>query len=319
MKEPRREKIDKPGRVTNWTTIALIFGLILLVIIVALLARGGNSDQDKLTNAQVATSSPPPRHDKLCASTAAYDQIKRELFRRAAELRGSDQATFDRLSNVAVVRMEKPVMESEDNATGAVNCSGSVSLDLPPGVVALGGRRTLMGDVDYTVTAAADGNGQTVLLRNADAIVGSLSRLAQVPQPGEQTTGPVAGNEAVPEAIPGTPITSPQGEVQGTTPSVPPRPSGGARGTNCSTVQSQAEAAMCRDPGLAELDREMAAQYSRALAIASPDQRALLRDTARRFTDFRDRCSTSSCIRNAYNGRMREIGDILQDRWQPPR
>lgn len=76
---------------------------------------------------------------------------------------------------------------------------------------------------------------------------------------------------------------------------------------------------MCKDPSLIALDREMNVQYSQALALASPDQRALLRDTARRFYNFRDRCPTSSCISNAYAGRMREIRDIMQDRWQAPR
>ena len=315
MKEPRREKIEQPPRASNWTTIALIVGLVLLLAIVLFFfVRGGNSDQDKLTNAQVAQSSPPPRRDKLCASTATYDQIKRELFRRAAELRGSDQAAFDRLSAVAAVRMENPAMESQDSSTGAVNCSGSLSLDLPPGVVAIGGRRTLMGDVDYTVTAAADGGGPTVLIRNADAIVNSLSTLTQTAQPGEQTMSPVAGNEAATQAAPGTPTAQPQGEAQATA-----RTETGGGSFNCSAVQSQGEIAMCKDPALLALDRELAVQYARALALASPDQRALLRDTARRFYDFRDRCSTSSCISNAYAGRMREIRDILQDRWQPPR
>jgi hypothetical protein len=297
----------------------LVCGLILLAIIIIFFARGGNSDQDKLTNAQVATSNPPPRHDNLCASTATYDRIKRELFRRAAELRGSDQATFDRLSNVAVVRMENPAMESEDSSTGAVNCSGSLSLDLPPGVVATGGRRTLMGDVDYTVTAAADANGPTVLLRKADAIVNLLATLAQAPRAGEQAVGPPAGNEMTSEAAPGSPTTPPQGEVQPNPAPGAPRTAGAGRSFNCSAPQTPGELAMCKDPSLIALDRDMAVQYSQALAVASPDQRALLRDTARRFYNFRDRCSSSSCISNAYAGRMREIQDIVQGRWQPPR
>ena len=74
-------------------------------------------------------------------------------------------------------------MESQDSATGAVNCSGSLSLDLPPGVAVVGGRRTLTADVDYTVQPAADGSGNVVLLRNADAIVAPLATLARVSQP----------------------------------------------------------------------------------------------------------------------------------------
>ena len=56
--------------------------------------------------------------EKLCASKATYDLIKRELFRRAAQLRGSDQAAYDKLSGYAVIRMENPVMESQDSTTG---------------------------------------------------------------------------------------------------------------------------------------------------------------------------------------------------------
>ena len=50
----------------------------------------------------------------------------------------------------AVLRMENPVMESQDSTTGAVNCSGSLALDLPPGVAVVGGRHSLSSDVDYT-------------------------------------------------------------------------------------------------------------------------------------------------------------------------
>jgi hypothetical protein len=63
----------------------------------------------------------------------------------------------------------------------------------------------------------------------------------------------------------------------------------------------------------------MAAQYGRALAQASPDEHDLLRDTAHRFYAYRDRCSDNRCIGAAYVGRMREIRDIVEGRWQPPR
>ena len=71
--------------------IALIGGLVLLVLLVAYFAIRGNADQDKLTTAN-ATASAATGGEKACASKATYDLIKRELFRRAAQLRGSDQA-----------------------------------------------------------------------------------------------------------------------------------------------------------------------------------------------------------------------------------
>jgi hypothetical protein len=43
----------------NWTTIVLIGGLVLLVLLVAYFATGRNADQDKLTNSQVATGAAP--------------------------------------------------------------------------------------------------------------------------------------------------------------------------------------------------------------------------------------------------------------------
>ena len=183
--------VQEPMRRLNWTTIGLIAGLVLLVLVIAYFATRGNSDQDKLTNVSVAegTAANP---EKLCAGKATYDLIKRELFRRAAQLRGSDQAAFDRLSGYAVLRMDNPVMENEDSSTGAVHCSGSLSLDLPPGVAVVGGRRTLTSDIDYTMQPAADGSGTEVLLQNADAVIAPLATLAKL---GEPTAPPEADNE----------------------------------------------------------------------------------------------------------------------------
>ncbi len=146
MEPERRSEVKRPVRNPKWTTLALIAGLVLLVIVIFYFATRGNPDQDKLTLNQLAQNeqqAKAPAPEKLCASKQTYDLIKRELFRRAAQLRGSDQAAFDQLSGYAVVRMENPVMESQDNSTGAINCSGSLSLDLPPGVVAAGGHRNV--------------------------------------------------------------------------------------------------------------------------------------------------------------------------------
>src|SRR5690348_9832964 len=195
MSEPREG--DQPVRRTNWTMIGLIAGLILLAMLVGYFARSRGGNQDKLTNAQVSNEIVPAR-EKQCASAATYDLIKTELFRRAAQLRGSDQAAYDRLSAYAVVRMENPVMEGETKDTGAVNCSGSLSLDLPPEVAVVGGRHTLMSDVDYTVQPAADGSGDVILLRNADAIITPLATLARVAQPAPAAPPEAPTNEEGP-------------------------------------------------------------------------------------------------------------------------
>ena len=309
----RQGSVEEPERGPNWTTIALIAALLLLVLIVAYFATRDNADQDKLTEANLTTSAAPNR-EKLCASKATYELIKRDLFRRAAQLRGSDQAAFDRLSSYAVLRMENPVMESEDSSTGAVQCSGSLSLDLPPGVAVVGGRRTLSADVDYRVQQAADRSGPVVLLKNADAIVTPLATLARAaagpsepvpipaPGPGE------AGEPAAPAPVP--PVASPP----------PAKPEANARPSfDCGKARSRSEIAVCSNAGLATLDRTMAADYRSALAAATPEQRALLQQTRDRFLLYRESCVTSACIGAAYAGRIREIRDILEDRWRPPR
>ena len=317
MEPERGADVHRPMRRLNPTLLALLLGLVILVLLVAYFASKRNPDQDKLKDIQVTTAQPPQTAslEKLCASQATYDLIKRELFRRAAQMRGSDQAAYDKLGAYAVVRMENPALESEDKDTGAVNCSGSLSLDLPPGVAA-GGRSTLMSDVDYTVQPAADGSGNVVLLRNADAIIAPLATLARVAQPAPAPTSPPDANAVVPEQPPGEAAPPSAGTPPLVQPPAP-RPSGARASFDCAGASTRGEIAVCSDAGLATLDRTMAAQYARAVAQASPEQRAVLRDTAHRFYAYRDRCPNNACIGDAYVGRMREIRDIMEGRWQP--
>ena len=63
----------------------------------------------------------------------------------------------------------------------------------------------------------------------------------------------------------------------------------------------------------------MATQYGQAIAKASAEQKVMLQRTRNRFLAYRDGCPSNSCIGDAYIGRMREIRDIMEGRWQPPR
>jgi hypothetical protein len=299
--------------------LVAIGGIAILALLLAYVASTRNPDQDKLKDSQVATSQPSAL-DKRCASSATYDLIKRELFRRAAQVRGSDQSAYDRLAAYAAIRVENPVVESDNKDTGAVNCSGSLSLDLPPGVAVVGGRRTLMSDIDYTVQPAADGSGNVLLLRNADSIIAPLATLArtvtaaQTPQTGQV---PSLQPVPIPAPAPGSP---PQAAPP--TPSPPPAPpqSAAARPSfDCSRARTRGEVAVCSDAGLAALDRNMSVQFGRAISSATPEQQSLLRRSRDRFLRYRDRCPDNRCIGDAYVGRMREIRDIMEGRWQPPR
>ena len=172
-----------------------------------------------------------------------------------------------------------------------------------------------MSDVDYTVQPAADGSGNVLLLRNADAIITPLATLGRVAQqaapaaPVEATDTETGAQPAAPTpAEPTTPVTTPAQRTVGTRPSF-----------DCANARTHGERSVCSDAGLAALDRNMAAQYNRAFGVASPEQQSLLRRTRDRFLGYRDRCPDNRCIGDAYVGRMREIRDIMEDRWRTAR
>lgn len=296
----------------NPTVIAAIaLGLLVLVAAIVLVTRRGNPDQDKLSDDQAAGSAASGPQTR-CASQATYDRIKTDLFRQAAQLRKSDQAAFDRLSAYASVRMERPLLRGGDEALGTVRCSGRLSLDLPPGVAVVGGRRTLSADIDYVLQPAADGSGEVVMIEGADPIVVPLATLARTGEPATTATVP-----ALPPAgpIPGSP--SPPSTAE---PDEPPEPTvGEAPSFNCQRARTRGEIAVCQNSGLAALDRQMASQFSSALAAAGPRQRAILASTRDSFLRYRDQCPSNACIAETYRGRMREIRDIMSGDWRPAR
>jgi uncharacterized protein len=118
------------------------------------------------------------------------------------------------------------------------------------------------------------------------------------PMPGEIPADPLA------------PVPAP-GEV-GAEPS--PNPS-----FDCGDAQTAGEVAVCNDPRLAALDRRMAEQFRSALADANPQQRARLNQTRDSFLRYRDQCPSNACVAETYQGRMREIRDIMRGTWQSRR
>jgi hypothetical protein len=302
----RRRDVQPPMRRLNPTLLALLGGVAVLLLIIVYFATSRNSEQDKLpenatTSTNIAQAAAP---EKRCAGQATYDLIKRELFRRAAELRGNNRAAYDQLAGFAVVRMENPALESEDSASGAVNCTGSLSLDLPPGVAVAGGQRTLFADVDYTVDASGG-----VTPRNANSIIATLATLSRVAPP----PAPAEINAVAPEQPEANVAASQSANVQPGPPSAyPGRPS-----FDCGNAHSRGEIAVCSDSGLSALDLNMVTQYRRAMTTATPEQQAVIRQTAKRFFAYRDRCPDRQCIADAYVARMREVHDILEGRWQP--
>jgi len=322
-------------RLPWWAILAGLIALIAVVLFAFSLTRS-NPDQDRLGDSasNSAAADPEAAAAERCGSQPTYDLMKRELFRRAGQVRGSDAGVFDRLGSYATIRVQNPVVKRQDEDVGTLVCSGQVALDLPPGLGVVGGRRTLSAAVDYSVTKAADGSGNVVTLEGADPIVvplATLTRTDAAVAPPASAPADTSGTEVVGQAPTPAPIAvspAPPAPEQPAAPRAPaprqpaepaePRATASARPSfNCAYARTRGEVAVCGDPGLASLDRQMAGTYVSALRGASPQQRALLQRTRDRFLGFRDRCGSDACIAGAYRDRIREIGDIANDRWNP--
>ena len=142
-------------------------------------------DDNFSANAAVETEA-AAQPERLCAKAATYDKIKLELFRQAAEVRGRDQAAFDKIAAYSVVRVEEPVLRARDEALRTITCTARLALDLPPGLAVVGGRRSLVASIGYTVQPAADGSGEVVTLSGADPITVPLATLARTAPPAAQ-------------------------------------------------------------------------------------------------------------------------------------
>ena len=326
---------------------ALVVGLVVLIVVI-LAGRHSGVAKDALRGDQIVAAS-LSKPEKRCTSARTYDLVKQELFRSAVELRGSDQAAFDRLSAYSSARMERPLVRSYDKELGTIRCSGRLSLDLPPGVAVVGGRRTLTADVDYILQPAADRSGDVIMLEGDAPITVPLATLARTEQgagitmnPGRSVIIAQQPGDMVPEA-PAT-ATSPPAPARERTsdaPAAKPRPTAPVRsvaeGTdrktspakaavrhtagkpptvtarpsfNCRYARTRGEIAICKDGGLASLDRQMATKYYRAIASGDAQQRRRLKTTRDAFLRQRDRCRDETCIAARYRERMREIDEI---------
>ena len=298
----------------------------------------------------VPISRDDPTSQVRCASPDTLDQVKRELFRRAAAIRGGDEGASARVANYAAIRTNSRIVRGHGKV-GLVNCSGAIVVDLPPGVQVVGGRRSLGASVSYALAAGRGRTGQLRSLSNVDAIVqplASLTRLGSgtgagvvpVPSTNQDVDSSVAPDALAPRPPQPSPPAPPATTSAAPRPRATQRPSRPAAGAasetleasrpvthtaiptpvgatasirpsfNCRYARTRGEIAVCRNPGLASLDRQMATQFYRALSGASPGERLILQRSRSRFINYRDSCGSDACIAQAYRARIAEISEI---------
>ncbi len=305
--QPFDSKSERRKQKTIWLIVALLGAVAAGVLLASTVWENRSSGGDDVP-ANAVIESKLQNLEAWCASQASYDAIRRELFRRAAQVRGGDEQAYTRLADFALLRMSGPVATGIDDRLQSVSCTATAVLDLPPGVSTSGGQSSLSGDLQYVVQPSADGTGKVVRLGNSDSIVIPLATLSGV----ASSLPPVPMMENGMESLePGQPIELPDSGA----PSAPEE-SGANPSFDCDGAQGRAEVAICNDPTLAALDRQAAQQYRSALVEASEGQRRLLESTRRTFLSYRDRCATNQCIAQTYQSRMREMSDIMSGRWR---
>jgi hypothetical protein len=342
------------------TPVALLIAAILAVLLIAYVFLGGNSS--------------PAQAKARCASAETYQQVKMELFRRAAVTRRGTEPGFTQVANYAVLRAASPAVRKAGEKDGEADCTADLVLDLPPGVEVVGGRRSLTGKVGYSVRSGAGGQSQLDTLGAADAIVIPLAsirrtgsdtgnlvptqqpemteevpdeiqeiapderdvieqqpapappppRTVERPSPPRSTTSsqstrprPAPERREQTAAAEPKPKPKPAAPPSTTTAAARPvsRPPANAPSFNCRNARTRGEIAVCSDPGLASLDREMSRQFYGALSGASPGARAMLQRSRSRFLRYRDSCTSPACMAEAYRGRMQEIDEIASGRY----
>ncbi len=293
------------------TTLSLILAASLSTL--ACGPRGSDKlDDNELAGAEGGTSAESATR---CTAQTVLDEVKRQLFARAAEIRGGNGDDYASIAGFAVLQLDGVVQGAPGSAAQSIDCRGRATLRLPAGLRVAGGRTTLGGDIGYDVGAGPRG---AVTLGLSDSIAIPLATLTQ-----RRASSPAPAPSREPVAIPVQPRVSespvaPPPEPR-PIPAPPPVTSSARPSFDCRAARTPGERAVCDSPSLAALDRDMAAQYRSAVANGGPQDRALLVQTRDRFLTYRDRCGTDACIANTYRGRMREIADIVAGRWQPTR
>ena len=179
--------------------------------------------------AYVFTGNSGVRSDKEphCTSKQALDQVKAELFRRAAAKLKLDAGAFSHIADNTMIRTTSRIYRRHYRGSDSITCSGPIALELPPGVLAAGDGVNISSGIDYELEPGTGANARLLTLSRADALEVRLARLfkseiegrqpiATVPSPGSPKDTAVATNERLPERaqpnrLPGAsrPATSP--------------------------------------------------------------------------------------------------------------
>ena len=308
-----------PRRSRLGPATAIAFALLAVAMITfavappAELPSLGLGDEDPSANAvqqarSTRSAQPPKQVASSCADASAAGLIKRELFRRAGEMRGSDGALLGQASQVSVVRVDPSTKDSRNGASG---CTGWVAVDLPPGLAVEGGRTNLNAEVAYGLEG---GNRSLRLasLSGANRLVRTLATLGPAPREPDEGKPIEPAQIAAVVRKPAEPVAKPAARKASDA-----KPVQVAQApTGCARLANRADQMICASGNLSSLDRQLSLLYRQSWNQADEKKRAALLGSRQRFNDRREACSSPNCMTTAYLSRLKEISDIMAGRAQ---
>jgi len=216
-----------------------------------------------------------------CAGPETASGVKARLFEKAETAAGAKAAGVRALAGGTVARIEQPVVEQREDAARRTVCAGRLVLDLPPGTA--GGPAS--AQIRYTVQMAADGSGRVYDVYGAEPLFPRLAGGTVPATPG--APGPAAPATAVAAAKPSF---------------------------ACGPANSKVEATICGSKALADLDRDLAQSYRRALELGGePGFREAQQEAQRQFLRDRNACQSATCIAGAYRERLGALKALWEE------
>lgn len=294
----------------------------------------------------VANAKAPSAHltGAGCTWPEGTDEIRQELVRQASKLRLVDRRALLSIAPLMTVRIGPALGSHAVGDSGKVKCTATVEMTVPSGMTLPDGRRTLSGEIDYSILSENGERPLKVIFAAADEIAVQLASLRPAPTPflepkvelaeappqtiehllPEMRSRPVVLAAPIVRAGP-TParavVTRPA--AARASPRVPassiialpaPTPKSVAdRG--CRKYGTRWTELLCENERLAALDQNLGAFEAQSRAHASSEKLDELRRTWGQFSASRVQCATETCLRQVYLERLRRVaGIMIQDR-----
>lgn len=219
--------------------------------------------------------------ESACSSKATQDAVKKALFDGAVEKFDGEPLAINDMRRSAKAKLDYAEVEKVDDQAGITDCSARLKIAIPVGVQEkFGGEDELLADVTYTTRKAEDGSGRAVEVAGLDFAVGKIV---------DAFSGKLAKPEPKPEP---KPAPKPEPRVATFKPSF-----------NCGGKLTRVERMICTDPVLAQLDRQMANYYYRALEAPQSDRTAIRRGQ-RNWLKAISACENTACVERTQRARI---------------